>query len=142
MLFFAVLFAAHVSAIRTHGPCPIHRRTFAPVKHWFAVDSSIASKKSALTASVHVSAATKRDVSGSKAGGAKAAVRASRRKSDSVAVAAEKPVSGSRASTGTRYPLALRRSSRLGERACLPAAKAEVPAKSLKRRRASGGSSR
>jgi len=33
-------------------------------------------QKSALTASVHVSAATKRDVSGSKAGGAKAAVRA------------------------------------------------------------------
>ncbi|GAB4823564.1 hypothetical protein N2152v2_010610 [Parachlorella kessleri] len=26
---------AHVEAIRKHGPCPIHRRTFAPVKNWF-----------------------------------------------------------------------------------------------------------
>jgi ribonuclease HII len=24
---------SHVSAIRRHGPCPIHRRTFAPIKH-------------------------------------------------------------------------------------------------------------
>jgi ribonuclease HII len=25
--------AAHVAAIRRHGACPIHRRTFAPIKH-------------------------------------------------------------------------------------------------------------
>ena len=24
--------AAHVAALRQHGPCPVHRRTFAPVK--------------------------------------------------------------------------------------------------------------
>jgi len=23
----------HMAAIRQHGPCPIHRRTFAPLKH-------------------------------------------------------------------------------------------------------------
>ena len=26
---------AHVEAIRQHGPCAIHRRTFAPIKHWW-----------------------------------------------------------------------------------------------------------
>ncbi len=25
--------AAHMSAIYKHGPCPIHRQTFAPMKH-------------------------------------------------------------------------------------------------------------
>ncbi len=25
----------HVEAIKQHGPCPEHRRTFAPIKHWF-----------------------------------------------------------------------------------------------------------
>lgn len=25
----------HVEAIRRHGPCPVHRRTFAPIKTWF-----------------------------------------------------------------------------------------------------------
>ena len=25
----------HVEAIRRHGPCPQHRRTFAPTKHWY-----------------------------------------------------------------------------------------------------------
>jgi ribonuclease HII len=23
----------HLAALREHGPCPIHRRTFAPIKH-------------------------------------------------------------------------------------------------------------
>lgn len=26
---------AHKEAVRVHGPSPIHRRTFAPLKHWF-----------------------------------------------------------------------------------------------------------
>lgn len=26
---------AHIEAIRKHGPCPIHRRTFAPIKTWW-----------------------------------------------------------------------------------------------------------
>lgn len=28
--------AAHVAAIRRHGPCPIHRRTFEPIKSMVA----------------------------------------------------------------------------------------------------------
>lgn len=28
----------HVEAIRRHGPCPQHRRTFAPVKTWFPLE--------------------------------------------------------------------------------------------------------
>lgn len=28
---------AHIAAIRQHGPCPAHRRTFAPVKTWWPV---------------------------------------------------------------------------------------------------------
>ena len=28
----------HMAAIRAHGPCPIHRRTFAPLKGWFPVE--------------------------------------------------------------------------------------------------------
>jgi ribonuclease HII len=24
--------AAHVAALETHGPCPVHRRSFAPVE--------------------------------------------------------------------------------------------------------------
>jgi ribonuclease HII len=27
---------AHMEAIRKHGPCPIHRCTYAPLKHWIA----------------------------------------------------------------------------------------------------------
>lgn len=27
----------HVEAIRQHGPCPVHRRTFAPTRLWFPV---------------------------------------------------------------------------------------------------------
>ena len=29
---------AHVEAIRRHGPCPEHRRTFAPVKTWYPLE--------------------------------------------------------------------------------------------------------
>ena len=29
---------AHLRALEKHGPCPIHRRTFAPVKHMVAAD--------------------------------------------------------------------------------------------------------
>jgi len=29
----------HCEAIRKHGPCPEHRRTFAPVKHWFPAEA-------------------------------------------------------------------------------------------------------
>jgi hypothetical protein len=28
----------HVEAIRRHGPCPQHRRTFAPTKHWYPLE--------------------------------------------------------------------------------------------------------
>ncbi|KAL4436728.1 hypothetical protein ABPG75_003867 [Micractinium tetrahymenae] len=28
----------HVEAIRRHGPCPVHRRTFAPIKTWFPLE--------------------------------------------------------------------------------------------------------
>ncbi|PSC70258.1 ribonuclease HII [Micractinium conductrix] len=28
----------HVEAVRKHGPCPVHRRTFAPIKHWFPLE--------------------------------------------------------------------------------------------------------
>jgi ribonuclease HII len=28
----------HVEAIRKHGPCAVHRRTFAPIKTWFPVE--------------------------------------------------------------------------------------------------------
>ena len=28
----------HVEAIRQHGPCPQHRRTFAPTKHWYPME--------------------------------------------------------------------------------------------------------
>lgn len=28
---------AHIEAIRKHGPCIAHRRSFAPVKHWWPV---------------------------------------------------------------------------------------------------------
>lgn len=28
----------HVEAIRRHGPCPQHRRTFAPVKTWYPLE--------------------------------------------------------------------------------------------------------
>ena len=31
---------AHVRAIKQHGPCPHHRRTFAPVKYWYPVDGT------------------------------------------------------------------------------------------------------
>lgn len=30
--------AAHVEAIRKHGPCVAHRRTFAPVKNWYPME--------------------------------------------------------------------------------------------------------
>jgi ribonuclease HII len=30
--------AAHVEAIREHGPCVAHRRTFAPVKNWYPLE--------------------------------------------------------------------------------------------------------
>lgn len=26
--------AAHMAAMRMHGPCPIHRRSFAPLRNW------------------------------------------------------------------------------------------------------------
>lgn len=42
--------AAHVDAIRKHGPCPIHRRTFAPVKHWFPAGDAAAPAATAATA--------------------------------------------------------------------------------------------
>ena len=29
---------AHIEAIRLHGPCPQHRRTFAPIKQWFPLE--------------------------------------------------------------------------------------------------------
>lgn len=28
----------HVEAIRRHGPCPQHRRTFAPIKTWYPLE--------------------------------------------------------------------------------------------------------
>mmetsp|Transcript_38993 Transcript_38993/g.63473 ORF Transcript_38993/g.63473 Transcript_38993/m.63473 type:complete len:238 (-) Transcript_38993:8-721(-) len=31
--------ALHVQAIRQHGPCEIHRMTFAPLKHWYPTSS-------------------------------------------------------------------------------------------------------
>jgi len=31
--------SAHVAAIKKHGPCPAHRRTFAPVKTWFPTEN-------------------------------------------------------------------------------------------------------
>lgn len=30
---------AHIEAIRKHGPCPIHRRTFAPIKTWWPLEA-------------------------------------------------------------------------------------------------------
>lgn len=30
----------HVAAIRQHGPCPQHRRTFKPVREWFPVEGA------------------------------------------------------------------------------------------------------
>lgn len=27
--------AAHMALVREHGPCDIHRFTFAPLKHWY-----------------------------------------------------------------------------------------------------------
>lgn len=32
--------AKHTAAIRKHGPCPAHRRTFNPVKTWFYSDDA------------------------------------------------------------------------------------------------------
>jgi ribonuclease HII len=40
--------AAHVAAIREHGPCPIHRRTFAPLKNWFPVQVGATSSEHSL----------------------------------------------------------------------------------------------
>ena len=34
---------SHMAAIYKHGPCPIHRRTFAPVKHMVAAEAAAAS---------------------------------------------------------------------------------------------------
>ena len=41
----------HYDAIRKHGPCPAHRRTFAPVRHWFPREEEATSTKRALTSS-------------------------------------------------------------------------------------------
>ncbi len=30
----------HVEAIKTHGPCPVHRRTFAPTRLWFPLEEA------------------------------------------------------------------------------------------------------
>jgi ribonuclease HII len=30
---------SHMEAIRKHGPCPAHRMSFAPMKHWFGNDA-------------------------------------------------------------------------------------------------------
>ena len=32
--------AAHMAAIRRHGPCALHRRTFAPLKSWLAAEAA------------------------------------------------------------------------------------------------------
>ena len=31
----------HVAALRKHGPCPHHRRTFAPVKTWWPLPAKV-----------------------------------------------------------------------------------------------------
>lgn len=43
--------AAHVSAVRRHGPCPIHRKTFAPIKHLIAAALVVEQAGSVVTAS-------------------------------------------------------------------------------------------
>lgn len=30
----------HVEAVRKHGPCPVHRRTFAPIKTWYPLETA------------------------------------------------------------------------------------------------------
>ena len=34
--------AAHVAALKLHGPCVLHRRSFAPLRTWLAADSETA----------------------------------------------------------------------------------------------------
>ena len=42
--------AAHMAAVHTHGASPIHRRTFAPLKHWeFDVNGKIVGDKKVTT---------------------------------------------------------------------------------------------
>ena len=36
---------AHVAALQQHGPCVIHRRTFAPLKTWIAAEAAEAAQK-------------------------------------------------------------------------------------------------
>lgn len=36
--------AAHVAAIKAHGPCPIHRRSFAPIKGMVAAEAAAKAK--------------------------------------------------------------------------------------------------
>jgi ribonuclease HII len=33
--------AAHLQALREHGACPIHRRSFAPVRQWVSANASV-----------------------------------------------------------------------------------------------------
>ena len=32
--------AYHVAALKVHGPCPIHRRSFAPLRNWLQVSDA------------------------------------------------------------------------------------------------------
>ena len=34
--------AAHMAAMQLHGPCPIHRRGFAPLRNWWLVSDNSA----------------------------------------------------------------------------------------------------
>lgn len=55
----------HVEAIRRHGPCPVHRRTFAPIKTWFPLEQQEEGKG---PASMGSKAKAKKGARGSKRG--------------------------------------------------------------------------
>ena len=47
--------AAHMAALSKYGPCPIHRRTFAPIKFMVAAESSSSSSSSSSSAAAAAS---------------------------------------------------------------------------------------